>query len=198
MLDDEDTTVDVDALRAKIASAQAIVEFADISAEARERLAKEGKALPDGSYPIRNVEDLKNAIRAYGRSRPGDRAKVRRHIMKRARQLKQGDLIPEEWKSASMIDADATDLRSRVASVEAELVFADMSQEARERLAAEGKALPDGSYPIRSVSDLKIAILASARAGAEDAPAIRAHIIKRAHALRHSELLPEGWTEGDK
>jgi len=86
----------------------------------RDRLAKEGKALPDGSYPIRNVEELKDAIQAYGRSKPSKRAAVRRHIMKRARGLKQSELIPEQWKTASLIDEEVVDdIQARVASAKA-------------------------------------------------------------------------------
>lgn len=114
-------TASADELQARIASAAAVAELAAISGKARERLAKEGKALPDGSYPIRNESDLKNAIHAYGRSKPGDRAKVRRHIMKRARALGKADIIPEEWKSASTIDADVDALRAQVASAKAVL-----------------------------------------------------------------------------
>jgi len=76
-------------------------ELAVISRRVRMRLAEEGKALPDGSYPIRNPQDLKNAIRAYGRSRPGMRGKVKRHIMKRAIGLNKEELIPENWKGAA-------------------------------------------------------------------------------------------------
>lgn len=77
-------------------------EMAVVSREVRERLAKEGKALKDGSYPIRNVSDLKNAIKAYGRAKPGKRSQVRRHIVRRARGLGRPELIPEEWKAASV------------------------------------------------------------------------------------------------
>lgn len=80
-------------------------EMSVISRRIRERLAKEGKALKDGSYPIRNVSDLKNAIRAYGRSKPGKRAEVRKHIMRRARGLSRSDLIPEKWRNASSDEA---------------------------------------------------------------------------------------------
>jgi hypothetical protein len=92
--------------------------FGYISREKRQKLAKEGKALPDGSYPITNVDSLKDSIQAYGRSKPGKRAAVRRHIMKRARALDKSDLIPEKWKkaSASLIEEDLNDLRSRLAS----------------------------------------------------------------------------------
>jgi hypothetical protein len=80
-------------------------EMSVISRRVRERLAKDGKALKDGSYPIRNVSDLKNAVRAYGRSKPGKRAEVRKHIMRRARGLNRSDLIPEKWRNASSDEA---------------------------------------------------------------------------------------------
>lgn len=71
----------------------------------RKRLAKSGKAMPDsgtgsgGRFPIRNRADLQKAIRAVGRARPEDRDKVRRYIMRRARELGLSNLIPDSWKS---------------------------------------------------------------------------------------------------
>lgn len=76
-------------------------ELAVISRKERKRLAEEKRALPDGSFPIRNESDLKNAVHAYGRSKPGKRGLVRRHIVKMARKLKRKDLIPSNWKEAS-------------------------------------------------------------------------------------------------
>jgi len=64
--------------------------------ETRRRLAESGEAMPDGSYPIVNVEDLRNAIQAYGRSDNPEATK--QHIMRRARALGRTDLIPENWK----------------------------------------------------------------------------------------------------
>jgi hypothetical protein len=92
-------------------------EFGYISREKRQALAKKGYALPDGSYPITNTDSLKDSIQAYGRSKPGKRAAVRRHIMKRARGLNRADLIPDKWKkaSASLIDEDLADIRSKLA-----------------------------------------------------------------------------------
>lgn len=63
--------------------------------ERRMKLAKDGLALPDGSYPIVTVGDLKNAIQAYGRAK--DKQAAKQHIMKRAKSLNAMDLIPEEW-----------------------------------------------------------------------------------------------------
>jgi len=100
--------------------------LAYISMKNRKKLAEEGKALPDGSYPIRNESDLRNAIQAYGRSKPSKRALVRRHIMKRARGLGKADLIPDEWKSAGLIDDDVVDsIQARVASLKASVSETD-------------------------------------------------------------------------
>jgi hypothetical protein len=68
----------------------------------RMKLADEGMALPDGSYPIKDVEDLKNAIQSYGRAK--DKEKAKAHIMKRAKELKAEDLIPENWNEEKTMD----------------------------------------------------------------------------------------------
>jgi hypothetical protein len=96
-------------------------EFGYISRQKREALAKKGYALPDGSYPITNIDSLKDSIQAYGRSKPGKRAAVRRHIMKRARGLGRADLIPDKWRkaSASLIEEDVASMRERIASFSA-------------------------------------------------------------------------------
>ena len=93
-------------------------ELAVVPRRVRERLAREKKAMPDGSFPIRNVEDLKNAIHAYGRAKPGAKAAVRKHITRRARGLDRPELIPDTWKVASAefgIDEMAQDMRERIA-----------------------------------------------------------------------------------
>lgn len=53
----------------------------------RTRLAKQKKALPDGSFPIPNVSYLGKAIRAVGRAAPGKRPALAALIRKRAKQL---------------------------------------------------------------------------------------------------------------
>ena len=62
----------------------------------RQEYAKRGIALPDGSYPIRDVGDLRNAIQAFGLGK--DKPAARRHIMRRARVLGRTDLIPAGWR----------------------------------------------------------------------------------------------------
>ncbi|PZF98251.1 hypothetical protein [Micromonospora deserti] len=73
--------------------------MADLSAAQRRQATKQGDALPGGRFPIRNRGDLENAIRAVGRAEGGEagRAKVRRFIMRRARDLRATNLIPATW-----------------------------------------------------------------------------------------------------
>ena len=66
------------------------------SEKKREKLSKEGEAESGGSYPIENEEDLKNAIRAIGRSKDYDKTKS--WIKKRAKELDKESLLPEDWK----------------------------------------------------------------------------------------------------
>lgn len=66
-------------------------------AAGRRRLAKQSKALPDGSFPIPNVSYLKKAIRAVGRASAGKRPAIARLIRKRARQLGAWNVVKGSW-----------------------------------------------------------------------------------------------------
>ena len=74
----------------------------------REEMAKEGLALPDGSFPISNVDDLRNAIMAHGRA--VDKEKAKKHIIKRAREMGKEEMIPAAWTSAKKEDAEVNDI----------------------------------------------------------------------------------------
>ena len=63
----------------------------------RKDLAKEGEAMPDGKYPIRNKQDLHDAIRLVGASKLPE-YKVRNWIRKRAKELGLTDELPEDWR----------------------------------------------------------------------------------------------------
>jgi len=75
------------------------VTFRDYDAAARKRMAKNGTAMPDGSFPIADREDLANAIQAIGRAKDPDAAK--RHIRKRAKALGAESMLPDTWASES-------------------------------------------------------------------------------------------------
>lgn len=65
----------------------------------RERAAKDGTALPDGSFPIRNKQELAKAILAIGRA--SDPRVAKQWIIKRARQLDAVELLPKSWNVKS-------------------------------------------------------------------------------------------------
>ena len=62
----------------------------------RQAMAKSGEAMPDGSYPITDREDLSNAIHAVGRG-GADHDAIRKHIIARAKALGASDEIPDNW-----------------------------------------------------------------------------------------------------
>lgn len=78
----------------------------DFSTKERKALAKKGEAMPDGSYPIRNKQDLKDAIQAIGRAK--DPEAVKRHIKKRAAALDATNSLPEDWteKADTVMDIE--------------------------------------------------------------------------------------------
>lgn len=67
----------------------------DFTTEERDNAAKAGEAMPDGSYPIKDKADLGNAVQSYGRAK--DKAKVKAHIIRRAKALDAVDSLPEDW-----------------------------------------------------------------------------------------------------
>lgn len=67
----------------------------EFSSKEREAAASSGAAMPDGSFPIKNKDDLKNAVRAYGRAK--NKAKAKAHIIARAHALKCTDCLPDGW-----------------------------------------------------------------------------------------------------
>lgn len=74
------------------------MEKKEFSSERREELADQGKAMPDGSFPIESEQDLRNAIQAYGRAKNKDAAKA--HIISRAKALGKTNLLPKDWTSS--------------------------------------------------------------------------------------------------
>lgn len=92
----------------------------------RKLFAKQGVAMPGGSFYIRNLSDLDNAIAAVGRATPNAnesetarRNAVRRHIMERARFLKAESRIPDTWNS------DGTLKHSKMQGFHTDVVIVD-------------------------------------------------------------------------
>lgn len=155
-------------------------EFRDVSSEEREKLADEGKAMPDGSFPIANCDDLKNAIQAIGRA--SDPEAVRRHIIKRANQLDCGQHLPEDWA----VSREAFDPKE-IAAFEALPDSSGHVLEASPQLVRT--ALELGSVEA-AIAKLDEAITASAFApGTHDGPGWITHPVPTARIRRY-------WTKG--
>jgi HK97 family phage prohead protease len=75
---------------------------AKYDAAALKKMAANGQAMPDGSYPIADGEDLHNAIHAVGRG-GGSHNAIRKHIMARAKTLGMSQMIPDNWKADGSI-----------------------------------------------------------------------------------------------
>lgn len=73
--------------------------------EERKDLAKKGEAMPNGKYPIRNRQDLKDAIRLSGSSSM-PKEDVKKWIKKRAKELNLEDELPENWKVEKTMDTE--------------------------------------------------------------------------------------------
>lgn len=67
----------------------------DFDTQQRKDLAASGEAMSDGSYPIRNKQDLARAILAIGRA--NNPAAVKAWIIKRARALDAISMLPKSW-----------------------------------------------------------------------------------------------------
>lgn len=102
-------------------------EVADIALKAmysedeRMEMAKGGMAMPDGSYPIKDEEDLKMAIMAVGRAKDPEEAKM--HCMRRAKELGLEDMIPETFvsekpKEKVLLDDEAKEFLSSLMELE--------------------------------------------------------------------------------
>lgn len=65
----------------------------------RKDLAEKGEAMPNGKYPIRNSQDLKDAIRLVGASDMPE-SKVKAWIKKRAKELNLEKELPESWDTS--------------------------------------------------------------------------------------------------
>ena len=76
------------------------------NADKLRKLVTQGKAMPApaderaGRFPIEDAADLARAVKAVGRVRPPTeeaRAKVRKHIIARAKALKLQAKLPPDW-----------------------------------------------------------------------------------------------------
>jgi hypothetical protein len=73
------------------------------TADQRTEYARSGIAMPDGSFPIRDAGDLKNAIHDWGRAPESKRGQVAAHIKRRAQSLGLMDTLPTDGPLAEAL-----------------------------------------------------------------------------------------------
>jgi len=133
-------------------STDAEVEKREFTQAEREAASESGAAMPDGSFPIKTVKDLKNAIQAFGRAK--DPAKAKAHIKARAKALGKEDLIPDNWKGADADLVKADDMEhdpAELIAVRAGLI-ALIKAELDEMLAGEENEICDVTELLCSLS----------------------------------------------
>ena len=104
------------------------------SAKERKKHAKSGAAMSDGSFPIKNATDLKNAIRLAGHAKNPAAAKA--HIKKRAKALGLTKSLPADWASNDCPECDRTFRSEDALADHAETVhtFSDMQRLVSDRV----------------------------------------------------------------
>lgn len=164
----------------------------DFSEDERDNLAGKGKALPDGSYPIENKGDLKNAIQAYGRAKDKGRAKA--WIIRRAKALGATSMLPDNWVSKGDDETDS------VESVEVNDHIEKGGTVAEE---SHAHAVPvrkeDGTWDLSNVSadarPFYEAVLKSNDTLAEENKALKERVEKQEDTLRTRDFIAKA--EGD-
>lgn len=84
---------------------EAAVAKAKYDADDLKRMAANGQAMDDESYPIADKEDLGRAVRAVGRGGTSHDA-IRRHIITRAKSLGASSEIPDNWNADGSLKGD--------------------------------------------------------------------------------------------
>jgi hypothetical protein len=74
-----------------------VIKTEEFSIEDRKKAAKNGEAMKDGSFPIKNTNDLHNAVSDWGRA--GSKPSVKDHIVARAKALDASHLLPDDWQA---------------------------------------------------------------------------------------------------
>ena len=131
------------------AHAKVVIMKRDFSASERRSDAKSGAAMPDGSFPIENAEDLANARRLAGKAK--DPAAARAHIARRAKALglsKMETNMTEE-EIAKIVEAAVVEAKTEFDAVkkraeDAEAELATLKAKAKDGKDGDGKDGEDG------------------------------------------------------
>lgn len=127
---------------------------AALGAAERERLANKRVAMEDGSFPIRNQTDLKNAVQAIGRAK--DRAATEAHIRKRAKALGLTKQLPDWLRPSAQTAALDAVVAANVKSVAKDVAGVGSSRKSKSKSGGKksGKKKPGKKKRNKQVCDL--------------------------------------------
>lgn len=110
----------------------------EFSSDERDKLAEEGEAMPDGSFPIKTAADLENALHDFGRADESRRKAVAHHIARRAKALGLSDKLPSEGAFADEL-GKAAEGQESTTMTDAEKAAIDAANKRAESLETELK-----------------------------------------------------------
>jgi len=168
------------------------LEKRTFSTEQREKLAEQGKALPDGSYPIVTKQDLKNAIQAFGRAK--SKGRVAAHIKRRAKALDAMDLLPEEGLLAKQ---SADDGKRGNAMTDEEKKAAELAKAAEKKQLEDLKAELAEAQLLAKLNDAEKAHLADLADVGKDAFLKLDADGRKAELAKASDADPVVYTDAD-
>lgn len=90
------------------------------STELRRQLVASGEAMPNGSYAVRDKNDLSCAIKAFPRAKDSDAA--RDHIMSRAKALNAEEMIPKEWSATPVEESVLEETHKEISEPEQDML----------------------------------------------------------------------------
>jgi hypothetical protein len=171
----------------------------EFSAEQREKDAKEGVAMPDGSYPIRSTKDVANAVRDCCRS--GEKADVKAHIIARAKAIGADGALPDAWteladKAAGVSNSPGTaqppEALAKALTYAASKLDRATAENARLRKALEDltPALTAMTKRIAALEAQPLPAKAALRSVAKTADGADGALVSADDAVRHLASLP--------
>jgi phage I-like protein len=176
-------------LVAKCREGLAVVTLRDFNAEERKKAAREGWALPDGSFPIGNRADLENAVHDYGRAK--DKPAAQKHITKRAKALGCTDLLPADWPgSTKKIGGEPMKTKlQEILQLKGEVTEAEVLSALAARLQQSDEALPVIAKALGLKDDATVVQIGEAVTALKSNTAKTTELEKEVAALKDREAI---------
>lgn len=114
-------------IETKRASDEDVEVKRNVSTEERDKLREQGHTLDSDSdaYPIKHLGDLDNGIKSYGRAKPEDRPKLKRHLKSEAKRLKASQTFHDRIDSLETATTDGSGSKTLEDGIEVKIASPD-------------------------------------------------------------------------